>query len=45
VADVHDRDALLAAAVVDREQVATGEREQLRHAGRAQPLGDQPPAV
>ena len=32
VAGVDDVDALLAAAVVDREEVAAGEREQLRHA-------------
>ncbi len=45
VADVDDVDALLAAAVVDREEVAAREREQLRHAVGLQPPGDQPPAV
>ena len=45
VADVDDLDALLAAAVVDREQVPAREREQLADAVGAQALGDQPPAV
>ena len=45
VADVDDVDALLAAAVVDREQVAAREREQLGHAVGLQPAGDQPAAV
>ena len=45
VADVDDVDALLAAAVVDREQVAAREREQLRHAVRLEALRDQPAAV
>ena len=44
VADVHDRDALLAAAVVDREQVPAREREQLAHAVRLQaPATSRPP--
>src|SRR5581483_4417939 len=33
------------AAVVDREQVPAGQREQLAHAVRLQPAGDQAPAV
>ena len=45
VAHVDEVDALLAAAVVDREQVAAGEREQLGHAVGLQPPGDQPAAV
>ena len=45
VAHVHDLDPLLAAAVVDREQVPARQREQLAHAVRLQPPRDQPPAV
>ena len=45
VAHVDDVDALLAAAVVDREEVPAGEREQLRHPVRLQALRHQPPAV
>jgi hypothetical protein len=45
VADVDDVDALGAAAVVDREQVPAGEREQLRDAVGLQAPGDQPAAV
>ena len=45
VAHVDELDALLAAAVVDREQVAAGEREQRRDAVRLQAAGDQAPAV
>ena len=45
VADVDQLDSLGAAAVVDREQVAAREREQLLHAVRAQAPGDQPSAV
>ena len=45
VAHVDDVDALVAAAVVDREQVAAREREQLAHAVRLQAPGDQPAAV
>ena len=45
VAGVDDVDALLAAAVVDREQVAAREREQLAHAVGLEALGDQPAAV
>ena len=45
VARVDEVDALRAAAVVDREQVAAREREQLRHAVRLQALRDEPPAV
>ena len=45
VADVDDVDALLAAAVVDREEVAAREREELRHAVGLQAPGDEPPAV
>ena len=42
VADVDDVDALLAAAVVDREQVAAGQREQLRDPVGGEAAGDQP---
>jgi hypothetical protein len=45
VANVDEVDALLAAAVVDREQVPAGQREELRHAVRLQAPGDQPAAV
>jgi hypothetical protein len=45
VTDVHDVDALLAAPVVDREQMAAGQGEQLRHAVGLQALGDEPAAV
>jgi hypothetical protein len=45
VADVDQRDALLAAAVVDREEVAAAEREQRAHAVGLEPLRDQPAAV
>ncbi len=45
VADVDDLDPLGAAAVVDREQMTAGQREQLAHAVGAQPRGEQPPAV
>jgi uncharacterized protein YbjT (DUF2867 family) len=45
VADVDDVDALLPAAVVDREDVAAAEREQLRDAVGLQPLGDETAAV
>ena len=45
VADVDDVDALLAAAVVDREQMTAGEREQLRDAVRLEALRHQAPAV
>ena len=45
VADVDEVDALLAAAVVDREQVAAREREELRHARGLQPPGDEAAAV
>ena len=43
--DVDDVDALLLAAVVDREDVAAREREQLRHAVGLQALGDQAAAA
>ncbi len=42
VADVDDLDPLGAAAVVDREQVPAGQREQLRDPVRAQSPRDQP---
>ncbi len=42
VADVDDVDPLRPAAVVDREQVAARQREQLGHAIGAQPPGNQP---
>jgi hypothetical protein len=45
VADVDEVDALGAAAVVDREQVAAGEREELRHAVRLEAARDQAAAV
>ena len=45
VADVDDVDALLAAAVVDREEVPAREREELGHAVRLQALRHQPAAV
>src|SRR5204862_3311313 len=45
VADVDDVDALLAAAVVDGEQVAAGEREELRRPARLEATGDEAPAV
>ena len=45
VAHVDDLDPLLATAVVDREQVPAGQREQLAHAVRLQAPRDQPPAV
>ena len=45
VADVDDLDALLLAAVVDREEVPAGEREEVRDAPRLQDLGDDPPPV
>jgi hypothetical protein len=45
VADVDDLDALGAAAVIDREDVAAREREQLADPVRAQALSDQAPAV
>ena len=45
VAGVDEVDALLAAAVVDREQVAAREREQLRDAVGLQAPRDQPAAV
>ena len=45
VADVDDLDPLLLAAVVDREQVAAGEREQLRDAAVGERPGDQLAAV
>jgi hypothetical protein len=45
VTHVDDVDALVPAAVVDREQVPARQREQLGHAVRLQPLGDQPSAV
>ena len=45
VAHVDDVDALLAAAVVDREEVAAREREQLRDPVRPEALGHEPPAV
>jgi len=41
VTNVDDVDALRPAAVVDREQMAAGEREQLRHAVRLQALRDE----
>ena len=43
--DVDDVDALLAAAVVDREQVAAGQREQLGDAVAGEAAGDQAAAV
>ena len=45
VAGVDDLDALVAAALVDREQVAAGEREQAADAVRLQPPGDEAAAV
>src|SRR5206468_3785873 len=45
VPHVDDVDALLATAVVDREEVAAGQGEELRDAGGAEPLGDEPTAV
>ena len=45
VAHVDEVDPLRAAAVVDREQVPAGEREQLGHAVRLQAARDQPAAV
>ena len=45
VAHVDERDALGAAAVVDREQMPARQREQRRHAVRLQAPGDQAPAV
>ena len=45
VADVDDLDALVAAALVDREEMAAGEREQAADAVRLQALGDQAAAV
>jgi len=43
VANVDDVDALRPAAVVDREQMPTREREELRDAVRLQPAGDEWP--
>ena len=45
VAHVDDVDALLAAAVVDREQMPAGQREQLAHAVGLQAPRDEPSAV
>ena len=45
VAHVDDVDPLGPAAVVDREQMAAGQREQLGDAVRLEPRGDQPAAV
>ena len=45
VADVDDRDALLAAAVVEAEEVPAGEREEVGDAARLQRLGGEPAAV
>ena len=45
VAGVDDLDPLLLAAVVDREQVAAGEAEQILDAARLQRLGNEPAAV
>ena len=45
MAHVDDVDPLGAAAVVDREQVAAGQREQLAHAVGLQAPGHQPAAV
>ena len=45
VAGVDDLDALVAAALVDREQVAAGEREEVADAARLQRLGDDSPTV
>jgi hypothetical protein len=45
VADVDEVDALLAATVVDREEVPAREREQLRDAMGLQSLRDEAPAV
>ena len=45
VAHVDEVDALLAAAVVDREQMPAGQREELGHAVRLEALGHQPPPV
>jgi hypothetical protein len=45
VAHVDDLDALLAAAVIDREEVAAGQREELRDSVRLQALRHEPPAV
>ena len=45
MAHVDEVDPLRAAAVVDREQVAAGEREQLAHAVGLQAARDQPAAV
>src|SRR6185436_3509172 len=42
---VDDRDVLLAAAVVDREQVPAGQREEVRYAVGLQPPRDYPTAV
>jgi hypothetical protein len=44
-AHVDDVDPLGPAPVVDGEDVAAGEREQLRHAVRLEALGDQRAAV
>ena len=45
VASVDQVDALVAAAVVKREEVSAGQREQLRDAVRLQPPGGEQPAV
>jgi len=45
MANVDDLDAFFAAAVVDREQVAAGQREQFADAVRAQAPSDQTPAM
>ena len=45
VAHVDDLDPLLTAAVIDREQVPAGEREQLAHPARLQGPGNDAPPV
>ncbi len=45
MADVDDPDPLGFAAVVDREDVAARQREEVLHPARLQRLGDDPPAV
>src|SRR5439155_27154123 len=45
MAHIDDVDPLLPAAVVDREEVAPGQGEQLAHAMRREPSRDQPAAM
>jgi hypothetical protein len=45
VADVDDVDRLVLAAVVGRERVPAGEREERADAVRLETPGDEPPAV